>query len=90
MTEAPQVIRSREDVYRVWDKRSVVIREQAVGSTIVYPQLPRGVTYQNYTLREGYILASLQTISEGILWCDHHYYGWSVLGPPSPSLDNES
>ena len=78
----PSVIRGRDDVYRVWDKRSVVIREQGMGSTIVYPALPRGVEYRNFALREEYVLARVHTIHEGILWCNHHFYQWSVMGRP--------
>ena len=82
MTATSTVIRGREDVYALWDKRSVIIREQAVGSTIVYPQLPRRATYQNYDLREEYVVARVHTVQEGILWANHHFYQWSALGHP--------
>ena len=82
MTATTISIRSREDVYAVWDKRSVIIREQGLGSTIVYPALPRGVTYHRFSLRDDYVVASLRTVREGILWCNHHYYEWVVLGHP--------
>ena len=82
MTATMMVIRNRSDVYASWDKKTVVIREQAQGSAIVYPQLGRGVTYHGFDLRESYVLAGLRDIREGMLWCNHHYYRWSVMGHP--------
>lgn len=80
MSPERPTIRRREDVYQAWDKRSVIIREQAVGSTIVYPQLPRGVSYRGFSLREEYVLARVRTIREGIHWADHQHYRYTVLG----------
>lgn len=77
-----RTIRRREDVYAAWDQRSVIIRQQAVGSTIVYPQLPRGVAYPSYSLREEYILARVRSVREGILWADRRHYRYGVLGAP--------
>lgn len=80
MTEPTTLIRGRYDVYKAWDHKSVVVKEQAVGSTIVYPRLGRGVRYRGFTLREDYVLARLRSLDEAIHWCQHHFYDYSIMG----------
>lgn len=73
-------VRDRHDAYRVWDKRSVVIRVHEDGRTTVYPSLPRGVRYFGFSLRDEYVIARLATLQDAIRYCNHCYYVWSVIG----------
>ena len=74
------VSKCREDVAKFWDRKRVVIRQQSVGSTIVYPQLSRGASYATFSLRDEWVLAKVRSIREGILWANHHYYEYSIFG----------
>lgn len=87
MSASSTVVRSVADAYQVWDQRAVIVKEQAVGSTIVYPRLPAGVSYRGFNLREEYVVASLQSLEQAVMWCRHNYYDYSILGkvPPSQS-----
>ena len=76
-------IRSREQVWAEWDRASVVIREQAVGSTIIYPMLRKGAAYPSYVLHEHYTLAGVNTVEEAVHYCQHHSYYYGVLGYPN-------
>lgn len=73
-------VRNKNDAYEVWDKRSVVIRVLEGGSTIIYPSLPKGVTYYGFSLRDEYVLARLDGLQAAVHYCDHHYYVWNVIG----------
>lgn len=88
MVASSTVVRSVADAYQVWDQRSVIVKHQAVGSTIVYPRLPAGVSYRGFNLREEYVVAGLQTLEQAVMWCRHNYYDYSILGKaPSNLLD---
>lgn len=91
MGASSTVIRSVADAYQVWDQRSVIVKEQSLGSTIVYPRLPAGVSYRGFNLREEYVVAGLHSLEQAVMWCRHNYYDYSILGQAPPSFrDNKS
>lgn len=90
MVATTTVIRSTADAYQVWDQRSVIVKQQAVGSTVVYPRLPSGVTYRGFNLREEYVVAGLNSLEEAVRWCRHHYYDYSILGQAPPELRGDA
>lgn len=77
------VIRNRGDVFEAWDHQSVIIKQQAVGSTIAYPRLAKGITYRGFSLRDEYVLVRLRSIQEAVHWSEHNFYDYSVFGTPS-------
>ncbi len=67
MHEELREVATREDVFSVWDRKAVIIREQS-GFVFVYPALGRGVRYRDFDLRHECCLDSFVDISKAKLW----------------------
>lgn len=72
------VITSREDVYRAWNKKSVIIRQDEE-CIFVYPLLDRGVEYPEFDLRRECCLNYFVNIDQAIQWTDSRNYNYVIL-----------
>lgn len=71
-------VATREDVFAVWDRKGVIIREQA-GFVFVYPALGRGVKYRDYDLRHECCLDSFVGLDKAVLWAQSKRFEYVVL-----------
>lgn len=72
-------ISSYEDAMAVWDGDSVLVRteQDSDGDEVVYvyPQLPRGVEYYDFSLRHEACLQVFRSEDQALMWARSRGYG---------------
>lgn len=72
------IITSREDVFKEWDKKSVIIRQDD-GFIFVYPLLARGVKYPDFDLRRECCLNNFVNVDQAVQWANSRNYEYVIL-----------
>lgn len=71
-------VNTREDVFAVWDRRGVIIRESG-GFVFAYPALGRGVKYRDFDLRHECCLESFVALDKAKLWAGMKGFNYVVV-----------